>query len=124
MAARLGLGHRASPEVHHVTDQLLHLGLGAVLGIAYTLSNRRPRRSVASRGALFGIIAWGVGAGAAVPLLRAARPPWTARASENLVNIAAHLIFGLTTALVADEMSTQRSHGPSPDAHRFLHRIG
>jgi uncharacterized membrane protein YagU involved in acid resistance len=124
LAARLGLGHRASAEAHHVMDQLLHLGFGAVLGIAYALTHRRRRRSVASRGALFGLFAWGAGAGVVVPLLRAARPPWRARASENLVNAAAHLVFGLTTALVADELSSQRSHGPSPDAHRFWHRVG
>ena len=75
-----------------------------------------------SRGALFGTSPGGWAPGW-WSRLRAARPPWTARVSENLVNIAAHMIFGLTTALVADEMATQRSH-VQPDAHRFFHRTG
>lgn len=124
LAARLGLGRGARPELHHTADQLLHLAFGAALGTAYALATERSRRSSVGRGVVFGALAWVVGAGAVMPLLRAARPPWTARAGENLVNLAAHLLFGITTALTVEEQSIQRAHGPSSDLRRYLRRVG
>jgi uncharacterized membrane protein YagU involved in acid resistance len=124
LAARLGWGDRASTETHHLVDQVMHLGFGAVMGIGYTLTTRRRRTHSPTRGLVFGAIAWGLGAGVVVPLLRAARPPWRARFTENLVNQAAHLLYGLTTALVAEELSTQRDHRPSTDVHRRRRRVG
>jgi uncharacterized membrane protein YagU involved in acid resistance len=123
LAARLGVGHGASGEAHHVADQLLHLGFGATLGLVYGLALPRRRQGSLGRGALFGVLAWGLGAGVVVPALRAARPPWKSGLVENAVNVAAHVLFGVTTALVMEELSTQRQ-GPSSDAHRWSHRVG
>jgi putative membrane protein len=125
LAARLNLGHRASQPTHHVADQMMHLGFGAALGATYGLvDTARPRQGTVARGAIFGLLAWGFGAGAVVPLLRAARPPWKAHLVENAVNIAAHLVFGVTTALVMEELSSQSDGGPTSDLYRRLRRVG
>lgn len=125
LAARAGVGRRASSEAHHVADELLHLGFGSTLGAVYGLLARGGRReSVLSRGLLFGAGAWLFGAGVVVPLLGAARPLWRARPAEQLVNIAAHLLFGVSAALVADELATQDDHGPTSDRHRRWVKVG
>jgi uncharacterized membrane protein YagU involved in acid resistance len=125
LAARLHVGHGATRTTHHVADQLMHLGFGATLGAVYGLAaGRRRRPGTLTRGAVFGVLSWGFGAGVVVPLIRAASPPWKADLVENAVNVAAHLVFGVTTALVMEELSSQRAGGPTSDVHRRLRRVG
>jgi Protein of unknown function (DUF1440) len=124
LAARMRLGHGARPEAHHTADQLLHLGFGATLGVLYAVPTGRSRQHTVARGLVFGALAWALGAGVVVPLLRAARPPWKARATENLVNVAAHLLYGVTTALVVEELSSQRDRGARTGRHRVWRRVG
>jgi uncharacterized membrane protein YagU involved in acid resistance len=124
LAARLGLGLTATASAHHAADHLLHIGFGAGAAGAYASLSGRRREGSLGRGLMFGAATWAVGAGVVVPLLRAARPPWRARLSENAVNIAAHLLYGLTTALVLEELSHQSNHRPTSDLHRWRHRVG
>jgi uncharacterized membrane protein YagU involved in acid resistance len=125
IADRLGLGYDAGPEKHHLIDQLLHVLYGAKLGALYRLAARRARRGrVLGMGALLGTATWIFGGAVVIPLLRAARPLWRARPREELVNLAAHLVFGIATALVADELPKQPHHRPTPDRHRRLIDVG
>jgi uncharacterized membrane protein YagU involved in acid resistance len=125
LATRAGVGRRFAAEAHHVADELLHVGFGSTLGAVYGLVVRGARReSVLGRGLLFGAAAWLFGAGIVVPLLGAARPLWRAQPSEQLVNVAAHLLFGVSAALVADELATQDDHRPTSDQHRRWVRVG
>jgi putative membrane protein len=124
LAARMGLGHHATSSAHHAADQLLHLAFGAVMGGAYALLSGRRREGNVGRGMMFGTATWALGAGVVVPLLRAARPPWRARISENAVNVTAHLLYGLTTDLVLEELSHQSDHRPTSDTHRWRRRVG
>jgi hypothetical protein len=113
------------PEAHHVADHLLHLGFGAVMGGLFGLFTPRRRSGALSRGVALGGAALLLGAGVVIPLLGAARPLWRARPSEQLVNLVAHLVFGITTALVADELSAQGDeHHTTPDPHRHRTRVG
>jgi uncharacterized membrane protein YagU involved in acid resistance len=124
LAARLGLGHDRDPEVHHVLDHALHLAFGATLGVLYALPTRRRRSRPTRAGLLFGAVSWLFGAGVVVPAIRAHRPFWRAAPVENLVNLAAHVVFGLTTALVVEELSGQTDHGPTSFARRAPQRVG
>jgi uncharacterized membrane protein YagU involved in acid resistance len=124
LAARLGLGYRSDPEVHHVLDHVLHLGFGATLGVLYALPTGRRRAHTIRAGLLFGVAAWLFGAGVVVPALRAHRPLWRAAPAENLINLAAHLIFGLTAALTVDELSGQTDHRPTSFTRRARQRVG
>jgi uncharacterized membrane protein YagU involved in acid resistance len=123
LAARVGLTAHSPRELHHALDELLHLGFGATLGTVYTLVTRRRREAVASRGVILGTAAFLLGAGVVIPALRAARPLWKARPRELLVNGAAHLLYGLVTALVADELAHQSDHRPTSDLYRHLQPV-
>ena len=124
LAARAGVSRGSPKELHHAADQLLHLGFGATLGAVYGVATRRRRHSAITRGLGFGVAAWLFGTGVVVPALGAARPLWRARPLEVLVNLAAHVVYGISTALVADELALQANHRPSPDQERHRQHVG
>ena len=101
--------------------ELLHLGYGALWGAgAAVLFRDRPAPAA---GALFGLGVWAVSMFGLVTLRRPTRPPWRATPGEAVVNIAAHLAYGLTTALVVDELAEQRRVGPTSDRERHAARV-
>jgi len=112
------------PAVHHLLEQVLHVGYGATLGLVFGLIARRRPGSVLSAGTGFGVAIWLFGSWLLMPLLGAKRPPWRKGARENLVDLGAHVLHGVTTALTVDEMSAQPEHGHLPDALRRRLRVG
>jgi hypothetical protein len=125
LADRIGVGHGAHPVVHHLVDQGMHLAYGAALGTGYALATgRRSSHHVVGPGLAYAIASWIVGSWLLLPLLRAKSAVWRNRASENAVDLLAHLLFGTATALVADELSAQTNRGPSSDRRRHATRIG
>lgn len=111
------------PLVHHLTDQLLHMGYATALGAAYGAVARAPRRPFRA-GLAVGLGAWLTGSWLIVPLVGAARPAWQRSAAENLVDLAAHLLFGLTTTHVRDQFLAQPEHGAQPRRHRMTAPTG
>jgi hypothetical protein len=125
LAHRSGLGRDAHPVLHHLTDQALHIGYGATLGVAYALATRgRSGNNVVARGIVYGLATWFGGSWLLLPLLRAKQAAWRKRVSENAVDLLAHLTFGAATALLADELAAQPNRGPSSDLTRRLTRVG
>lgn len=127
LAERSGRGHRAPPVAHHLTDQVLHFGYGAALGLVYGLVTGRERRrwsGIVSRGLTLGAATWLLGSGVLIPALGAARPLWRARGSEALTDLAAHAIFGVATALITDDLGRQNDHGPKSKASRLSADVG
>ena len=124
LAQRAGLGRSAHPVLHHLTDQVMHIGYGAVLGAGYALAARGRARSVVAPGLAYGIGAWLAGSWLLLPLLRAKQAAWLKRPSENAVDLLAHLVFGAATALVSAELAAQPDRGPSSDWSRRATRVG
>jgi hypothetical protein len=124
LAHRLGARSSSPPERHHVADQLLHLAYGSAQGAVYGLLPSRLRGSVGVGGALFGALVWAVNGATVIPLLGATRPIWRLRATENLVSLGAHVVYGVVTALLTDELARQRHHRPTPDLLRRLTPVG
>jgi hypothetical protein len=122
-AHKLGLGRATAPEAHHAADHLLHFGYGGLQGALYRLATRRRERTVVKRGLLFGALSWLINGSVVVPALNATRPIWRARPRENAVNLSAHLLFGLVTALLSDELEKQH-HRPTTDLRRWLTSAG
>jgi hypothetical protein len=124
LAHRIGLGGNAHPVLHHLTDQALHLGYGATLGVAYAMATRGRSRNLVARGVVYGVATWLGGSWLLLPLLRAKQAAWRKHASENAVDLLAHLAFGAATALLAEELAAQPDRGPSSDQARRLTRVG
>jgi hypothetical protein len=121
---RLGVEPPGGPAGHQITDQVLHFGYGMVGGILYggMLGPRRP--PILLGGVAFGFVEWAIGFFVLIPALQVHRPAHKATLSENLINIGAHLAYGLATALLTDELSQQTDRGPRPDVLRFAARVG
>ncbi len=118
LAHKLGLGRFSASESHHVADHLLHFGYGGVQGALYRLARRGRRGGVVRPGLLFGALSWLINGTLVVPALDATRPIWRARPRESVINLSAHLVFGVVTALLSDELRGQH-HGPTSDRHRW-----
>jgi len=123
LAVRMKLPAPHDRTLHHLFDQLLHTGYGASLGVLYSWARDR-RRPAVHAGALFGLATWLGGSWLLMPMLRAKRPPWRKGVAENVIDLLAHLTYGVAVDLVAGEMKTQRNHLPSSDLHRWLARVG
>ncbi len=115
---------RRRPELHHAADHLLHLGYGATLGALYGLLRGGRKLPVGPAGLVYGAATWFVGTWLVLPRLGVLRAPWRGTVAENAVNLAAHLLFGVTTALVADDLGAQPAHGPTSDSHRRRRSVG
>jgi len=122
LASRSRARRIREPAFHHALDQILHVGYGAALGIAYALIAGK-RRGVGTGHAL-GVATWLMGSWVLMPALGAKRPPWRKRWTENAVDLVAHDLFGLVTALVSHEMMAQTTHRPTSDGRRYLARSG
>jgi hypothetical protein len=110
---------------HFVTDQLLHLAYGVTWGglAACTLFGGSRRRHLGT-GAAFGLGLWAIGSPALLPLLGVARPAWKSSVAENVTNIAAHVLFGLTVQVLTEEAARQGKRRPTSDAARRMTRVG
>lgn len=129
VADRLGSSPPGGELGHHVLDQLLHLGYGATAAamaapwLARSTSRDESRHGL-WRGAALGVGLWVVGALALFPGLRIARPAHRSSAGENLVNIAAHLLYGVAVQLLVEEPVRQPAHRKSSDVERAAARVG
>jgi hypothetical protein len=103
---------RRPAALDHVADQVLHLGYGATAGALYAATVGRGGGSIARRGLGLGLPLWAFGNLFLLPALGIAKPAWRSRPSETAVNVAAHLLYGLATALVTDELESQKVRQP------------
>jgi putative membrane protein len=109
---------------HHVVDQALHHGYGAVWGALYGASLGQRQRSPALRGAAFGLGLWAFGFFVLIPALRVHRSADQAGWAENAVNAGAHILYGLVVALLTDEIAHQTQHGPTSEPDRKATAVG
>ena len=108
----LTLGERPSQRaVHHLADQVLHLGYGASFGALYGLLLGRqpasPRKVLA-----FGLGVWVFGSFILLPSLKIVRPEWRAGAQEIAVNVGCHLLYASSLALLTDQFEEQSALQP------------
>jgi hypothetical protein len=109
---------------HHMLDQVLHLGYAAGLGaLDGYLYHRRFERTYV-RGVLIGMGTWAFGSFVIFPLLEAGKTPMQSNTRENATNIIAHLLFGLGTALLTEELTLQEERAPARRIERKLARVG
>lgn len=106
---RLPLALPALPSqraLHHVADQVLHLGYGSTMGAVYGLVlAKRPASLPRVIGC--GVGAWLFGSFFLLPALKIMRPEWRAKPREVAVNLGAHLIYAGTLAVLTEEFEQQ-----------------
>jgi hypothetical protein len=124
LSQRSGLGRDAHPVLHHIGDQVMHIGYGAALGVGYALTHGARSKPGIGRGLVYGLATWFGGSWLLLPALRAQQAAWRKAPSENAVDLLAHLAFGAATAIVAGELSAQSDRGPSSERSRWATRVG
>jgi hypothetical protein len=92
--------------LHHIADQLMHLGYGSGWGAVYGLALGEGRASL-KKVLSYGLGVWGVGSFVLLPALKILRPEWRARPAEIAVNLGAHLLYAGTVALLTEELEAQ-----------------
>jgi hypothetical protein len=117
----------AEPDTHaghQATQELLHLGYGIAWGLVYAAVAGRTGRRPLWRGLSFGTLLWGIGMLGLLPLLRVSRPAWRSSATENALNVTAHLAYGLATQLLTEELARQAGRRRTSDRERAAARTG
>lgn len=105
----------------HVTDALVHIAVSAGGGAAYGAMAPAATRPAIATGVGFGLALWAAAFGLVAPALGITRSPWRRVWRETAVNVAAHVLYGLSLAVVAGELGRQAA-GEAPRALRA--RVG
>jgi hypothetical protein len=109
---KAGLRWPRKAASHHVADQLLHLGYGGTWGGIYALTAGRRGGANLRRALEFGVSIWALGSMVIFPALGIGRPAWRAKPREELVNIAAHAVYGSVAVYLLDEYERQKHTQP------------
>ena len=72
---------------------------------------------------LFGFAPAALAAFVAFPLLRVARPAWRAGLADNTVDLVAHVIYGVVTAIVVGDLAQPHDHRRTSDRERESARV-
>lgn len=113
-----GTGVQPGFAGHQALTQLIHLGYGMGWGALYGAIAGSGRNGTAVKGSVFGTAQWAVGFLGLLPALGIARPAWKQSTTENSLNIAAHLLYGVVTALMTEELARQPEHSRLPAVMR------
>ena len=122
LARRIGLEPPGGSAGHHVADHVIHLGIGATAGAMYGALTA-TRRPTYTSGLLHGLTVWSVGFVAMIPNIGIARSAADADTGENVVNVAAHVVYGLVLALLVQAMRDQHRR-PASAPERYATRVG
>ena len=99
--------------LHHIGDQVIHIGYGSSLGAIYGLT--LGKGSATSKKVFgFGIGVWALGSFVLLPALKIMRPEWRAKPVEVAVNLGAHFVYAGTLALLTEEFEKQSVIQPLP----------
>jgi hypothetical protein len=106
-----------------LVDSAVHLAVGVGGGMVYGALMPRLAGGVLTSGALFGLSVWAIAFGFLAPSLGITRSPLRGTWRETAVNVAAHLVYGTTTALVARELRAQ-TNGLDAGVRALRARVG
>lgn len=115
---KTGVAPPGGPAGHQAANHVLHLGYGAAWGALYGWLLGHRGRTSPLKGLLFGAAQWGFGFFFLMPALGVTRPAWRMRVTENALNLGAHLLYGVVTALLTEELDVQQERTPATDVGR------
>jgi putative membrane protein len=102
-AERLGLREQLNKEQRFATTMVLHFGYGTIVGSCYAPLAHIIRGRSLFKGMLFGVLVWGGSYLGWLPITGLLSSARHHAASRNALMIAAHLVWGATTAILCDE---------------------
>lgn len=109
----LGRRHRKprASGIHEMANQLLHLGYGAAWGAVAGPVLAERRGAGLWPGGMFGLGLWAIGMALLLPRHRALTPGgWHLTPAAQLVNVAAHALFGAAVQLTVQEPVSGRAN--------------
>jgi hypothetical protein len=104
MSSRAGVAPPGGSLGHEVAAHAMHEGYGLVCGSLYALLARERGAHPVRDGLALGLVVWAVSLFPLAAAVRMPRPPWRATTPENVTNLAAHLVYGVATALATQDM--------------------
>ena len=104
IAERVGVKEHLDKRQRSGAALVSHFGYGASMGALYTLFARRIPLPSLIKGAVFGLVVWIGSYLGLLPALRLSQSAPREPSERNLMMIAAHLIWGAVTGVVAESL--------------------
>jgi hypothetical protein len=124
MSSRAGVTPPGGSLGHELTAHALHQGYGLACGALYALMGGGQRSHAVRDGLALGAIVWAVSLFPLAAVVGLPRAPWRATASENVTNLAAHLVYGVATALATEDLRHQPPLRQNTELERRTTRVG
>jgi hypothetical protein len=108
---------------HQVLSEVMHLGYGVAWGALYG-ALLGPRPHFVRWGLGFALAQWALGFTGYLPALHITPPARDTGARENGLNLLAHAVYGVVTALFALELTRQEEQTSPRQWERFHRSVG
>jgi putative membrane protein len=102
------LGRRLTVSQRLRAQQVIHYGMGAGLGVAYSAAASRWPGARRARGALAGVVIYAGTHGSLLPALRIQRPPWRLSPAAVAWESTSHLVFGVALEAARSALGCRR----------------
>ena len=106
--ATVALGHRTTVPQRLRAQQVIHYGMGAGLGVAYSVAASRWPATSRARGALAGFTIYAGTHGSLLPALGIQRPPWRLSAAAVAWESTSHVVFGVALEAARSALGERR----------------
>jgi uncharacterized membrane protein YagU involved in acid resistance len=106
--ATVALGRRLTVPQRLRAQQVIHYGMGAGLGVAYSAAASRWPAVSRARGALAGVAIYAGTHGSLLPALGIQRPPWRLSPAAVAWESTSHLVFGVALETARSALGARR----------------
>ena len=106
--ATIRLGRRTTVPQRLRAQQVIHYGMGAGLGVAYSAAASSWPAASRARGALAGVAIYAGTHGSLLPALGIQRPPWRLSAAAVAWESTSHLVFGVALETARSALGGRR----------------
>jgi uncharacterized membrane protein YagU involved in acid resistance len=106
--ATVALGRRLTVPQRLRAQRVIHYGMGAGLGVAYSAAASRWPAASRARGALAGVVIYAGTHGSLLPALGIQRPPWRLSPAAVAWESTSHLAFGVALEAARSALGGRR----------------
>ena len=104
----VALGRRLTVPQRLRAQRVIHYGMGAGLGVAYSAAASRWPAASRARGALAGVVIYAGTHGSLLPALGIQRPPWRLSPAAVAWESTSHLAFGVALETARSALGGRR----------------